>query len=90
MRKLDTDLGAIYHKGDFYYLEKIYKDLGELIDEGPIIKIRAKKRGFKIVKSNWSIQENPYYYIQTIINDYDTDDLDPLRYVFKVKLKYMK
>ena len=33
MRKLDTNLGAIYHKDDFYYLEKIYEDLAELIDE---------------------------------------------------------
>ena len=90
MRKLDTDLGKIYHKGNFYYLEKIFEDLGELIDEEPIIKARARKRGFKIVKSNWFIEDNPYYYIQTIINDYNTDNLDPLRYMFKIKLKYMK
>ena len=90
MRKLDADLGKIYHKDDFYYLEKIYSSLGDLISEEAEIKIRAKRHGFRIVKTNWELELNPHYYIETIINDYETDDLDPLRYVFKVKLKYMK
>ena len=38
MRKLDTNLGAIYHKDDFYYLEKIFDNLGELIEEEADIK----------------------------------------------------
>ena len=90
MRKLDADLGKIYHKDDFYYLEKIYSSLGELISEEAEIKTRAKRHGFRIVKTNWELELNPYYYIETVINDYETDDLDPLRYVFKVKLKYLK
>ena len=60
------------------------------ISEEAEIKIRAKRHGFRIVKTNWELELNPHYYIETIINDYETDDLDPLRYVFKVKLKYMK
>jgi len=90
MRKLDTDLGKIYHKDDFYYLEKIYEDLGSLIEDEPMIKTRAKKHGFKIIKSNWEVEKNPYYYIETIINDSNDSYVDELRYVFKVKLKYMK
>jgi|TARA_R100000458_G_C8043014_1_gene93533 hypothetical protein len=90
MKKLDADLGKIYHKDGFYYLEKIFSELGELIEEDPIIKARAKRHGFKVIKSNWEMQQNPHYYIETIINDYDTNGLDPLRYVFKLKLKYMK
>ena len=33
MRELDKDLGKIYNKDDFYYLEKIYEYLSELIRE---------------------------------------------------------
>jgi len=90
MRKLDEDLGKIYHKGDFYYLEKIFEDLGELISEEKEIKTRAKRHGFKIIKTNWEMQKNPYYYIQTIMNDSNDSYVDELRYVFKVKLKYTK
>ena len=90
MRKLDTDLGKIYHKNDFYYLEKIYEDLSELINEESEIKKRAKRHGFKIIKTNWEIEKNPYYYIETIINDSNDNYVDKLRYVFKVKLKYTK
>ena len=90
MRKLDTDLGKIYHKNDFYYLEKIYENLAELIRDESLIKTRAKKHGFKTIKSNWILEDNPNYYIQTIINDFNTEGLNQLRYVFKLKLKYMK
>ena len=90
MRKLDTELGTIYHKDDFYYLEKIYEDLADLINEEAEIKKRAKRHGFKIIKTNWETEKNPYYYIETIINDSNDSYIDELRYVFKVKLKYMK
>lgn len=90
MRKLDTDLGKIYSKGNFYYLEKIFDSLEELIEEENDIKQRAKRHGFKIMKTNWAIESNPHYYIEAIINDFNVDDLDESRYVFKVKLKYMK
>ena len=90
MRKLDADLGKIYHKDGFYYLEKIFDDLSELIEEEPTIKKRAKKHGFRIIKSHWTMEENPHYYIETIMNDYNTKGLNKLRYVFNIKLKYMK
>ena len=90
MRKLDADLGKIYHKDDFYYLEKIYEDLSELISEESEIKKRAKRHGFKIIKSSWEIEKNPYYYIETIINDANDIYVNESRYVFKVKLKYTK
>tara|TARA_R110000824_G_scaffold213358_4_gene399626 strand:- start:82 stop:354 length:273 start_codon:yes stop_codon:yes gene_type:complete len=90
MRKLDTDLGKIYHKGNFYYLEKTYDSLTGLIEDEDEVKDRARRNGFKIIKSNWAIEDNPYYYIETIINDYETDGIDTIRYVFKLKLKYIK
>jgi len=90
MKELDENIGKIYQKNDFYYLEKIFNTLGDLVNEEEEIKVRAKRHGFKIIKAHWSLEENPYYYIQTIINDYDVENLDPLRYVFKLKLKYMK
>ena len=88
--KLDADIGKVYCRGDFYYLEKIFKDLGSLIDEEDEIKRRAKRHGFKIVKSHWEVQSNPNYHIETIINENDTTGLNPLRFVYVVKLKYKK
>ena len=90
MRKLDTDLGKIYHEGEFYYLEKIFESLGDLIEEEVEIKTRAKRHGFKIIKTNWETEKNPYYYIETIINDSNDKYINELRYVFKLKLKYTK
>ena len=90
MKQLDEDIGRIYYKNDFYYLEKVFEDLGSLCNEEAMIKKRAKSHGFKIIKTNWAIEENPYYHIETVINNYNTEGLDPLRYVFKVKLKYIK
>ena len=90
MRKLDTSLGKIYHKNDFYYLEKIYDSLIELIEDEDEVKDRARRNGFKIMKTNWVIEDNPYYYIETIMNDYQTDNIETIRYVFKLKLKYIK
>ena len=90
MRELDADIGKIYSKNNFYYLEKIYADLSELIAEEDSIKKRAKKHGFKVIKSNWLIEDNPYYYVQTVLNNYKTKGLDPLRYIYKIKLKYLK
>ena len=90
MKKLDTSLGKIYHKNDFYYLEKIYDSLIELIEDEDEVKDRARRNGFKIMKTNWVIEDNPYYYIETIMNDYQTDNIETIRYVFKLKLKYIK
>ena len=66
------------------------EDLAELIDEEEEIKTRAKRHGFKIIKTNWEAEKNPYYYIETIINDSNDIYVDESRYVFKVKLKYTK
>tara|TARA_R100000654_G_scaffold22651_2_gene44886 strand:- start:7526 stop:7795 length:270 start_codon:yes stop_codon:yes gene_type:complete len=89
MKKIDKDLGKVYTKDNYYYLEKIYEKLGQLIDEEPIIKKRAKSYGFKVVKSSWHMEDNPYYYIQTIVND-SKKGIDELRYVCRLKLKYTK
>jgi len=90
MKKLDADLGKIYHKNDSYYLEKIYYSLTELIEDEDEVKDRARRNGFKIIKTNWTLEDNPYYHIETIMNDYETDGIDMIRYVFKLKLKYIK
>ena len=90
MKKLDTDLGKIYHKNNFYYLEKIYDSLLELIEDEDEVKDRARKNGFKIIKTNWIIEDNPYYYIETIMHDYQIDNIERVRYIFKLKLKYIR
>ena len=97
--KIDESDQVIKDVIDFFYskvstgsaaIEKIYDSLTELIKDEDRIKDRARRNGFKILKSNWAIEDNPYYYIETIMNDYETDGIDMLRYVFKLKLKHIK
>ena len=90
MRELDKDLGNIYEKDGYYFLEKIYDNLYDLIDEENLLKRNAISKGFVIEDYSWQIEDNPYYYIETIMNDYQTDNIETIRYVFKLKLKYIK
>ena len=90
MRELDNDLGKIYEKNGYFYLEKIFYDLGHLMDEDSEIKRNAKNKGFKVKDYKWVIEDNPYYDIETIINDGDESKADPNRYVLKLKLEYTK
>ena len=46
MREINRDEGRVYSIDDHYYLEKIYDDLLDLIQEEKKIKTRARKRGF--------------------------------------------
>ena len=87
---LELLIFQIYHKNDFYYLEKIYDSLTELIEDEKEVKDRARRNGFKIIKTNWALEDNPYYYIETIMNNFESSDIDMLKYVFKLKLKYIK
>ena len=42
MKKLDENIGKIYHENGYYYLEKIYNSLVELMSEEASVKKRAK------------------------------------------------
>ena len=90
MRELDRDLGKIYHIDDHYYLEKIFDNLDELIKDEKRIKAKAKKSGFVVKDHNWAIEDNPNYAIEKIINDGDTSNISKVRFIFKIKLEYIK
>ena len=87
MRDLDENIGKIYVENDFYYLEKVYTCMANMIIEEPEVKKRAKKHNFKIVSCKWYIEKNPYYYIEKIIKE-KKQDTDKNRYRFKLKLSY--
>ena len=90
MKGLDENIGKIYHEKGFYYLEKVYEDLVELIDDESRVKRRAKKHGFKVMQSNWHLGKNPNHAIETIINSGNIKHIDKSRYIYKMKLKYLK
>tara|TARA_R100001244_G_scaffold46097_1_gene41343 strand:- start:1063 stop:1335 length:273 start_codon:yes stop_codon:yes gene_type:complete len=90
MREIDRDLGKIYHIDDYYYLEKIFDNLYDLIEDERRIKIKSKKNGFLVKDYSWSVEDNPNYIIASIINDGDTSDINEVRFVFKIKLEYTK
>lgn len=48
MRELDADIGKIYSKNNFYYLEKIYADLSELIMDEDSIKKEQRNMGLEL------------------------------------------
>ena len=90
MREIDKDLGKIYHIDDYYYLEKIFDDLYDLMEDERRIKAKAKKNGFIVKDYSWITEDNPNYIIESIINDGDASDVNKVRFVFKVKLEYTK
>ena len=90
MREIDRDLGKIYHIDDYYYLEKIFDDLCDLMEDERRIKIKAKKSGFIVKDYSWCVEDNPNYVIERIINDGNTSDINEVRFVFKIKLEYNK
>tara|TARA_R100000234_G_scaffold118710_1_gene99752 strand:+ start:4404 stop:4673 length:270 start_codon:yes stop_codon:yes gene_type:complete len=89
MNELDENIGKIYVEGDYYFLEKIYASLADLINEEPIVKKRAKNHSFKLISSKWFMELNPFYHIETILNKSKTKP-EKNRYRLKIKLKYNK
>ena len=71
-------------------LEKIYDSLVELIGEEPRVKKRAKRHGFKIIKSHWHLGKNPFYNVEAILNAGKKKHVEKSRYIYKMKLKYVK
>ncbi len=90
MRELGEDIGRIYKENDYFYLEKVFGTLGELIKEEPSIKSRSRKNGFKIIKSSWSMHKNPNYVIEYIMNDGNIPSGFRVRFTYKMKLEYIK
>jgi len=90
MKELGEDIGRIYKKDDYFYLEKVFDSLDKVMSEEASIKARAKKNGFKIIKSSWAIQKNPYYAIEYIMNDGDIPPGSEVRYKYKMKLEYIR
>ena len=90
MKKLDENIGKIYHENGYYYLEKIYNSLVELMSEEASVKKRAKRHGFKIIKSHWHLGKNPFYNVEAILNAGKKKYIDKSRYIYKMKLKYVK
>ena len=90
MRELDRDLGKIYQIDDYYYLEKIFDNLADLIEDEKRIKSKAKNSGFLVKNHNWAIEDNPNYAIEKIINDGDISNISKVRFIFKIKLEYIK
>tara|TARA_R110002020_G_scaffold20393_2_gene69898 strand:- start:3576 stop:3842 length:267 start_codon:yes stop_codon:yes gene_type:complete len=88
MREISQDLGKVYEKDGYYFLEKIYSNMQDLMKADPILKKDAKKRGFKVKDYTWSIEDNPYYSIQKIINDGYDAYVDQNRYILTLKLEF--
>jgi len=89
MKELDENTGKIYVEDDFYYLEKIYTCLAEMIKEEAMVKRRAERHHFKVVETDWIIEDNPFYYIETILDE-TGKTIDKNRYRYKLKLEYKK
>ena len=90
MRGLDKRIGRVYEKEGFYYLEKIYDDLSELMIEERSIKNKAIANGFVIHDYSWSVKENPTHLIESIIYEGDKRKYSENVFVFELKLEYMK
>lgn len=90
MRELNKKDGRVYSLDDFYFLEKNYIDLKDLIDDEKWIKNKSRKNGFRVVSSSWQMQDNPDFTIESVIYGKTLKETSPIRYVFKLKLEYTK
>ena len=90
MREINREDGKVYTIDEFYFLEKNYIDLGKLIEDEKWIVSRSKKNGFRVVKSNWYMQNNPDFTIESVIYGTTPKHTSPIRYMFKLQLEYTK
>tara|TARA_R110002167_G_scaffold344290_1_gene553545 strand:- start:294 stop:566 length:273 start_codon:yes stop_codon:yes gene_type:complete len=89
MREINRDEGKVYSIEDKFFLEKIYEDLDELIDDEKYIKAKCKKNGFKVLKYSWSIQDNPKHLISKLFDPVPKSEaVSPINFLFKLTLKY--
>ena len=66
MKLADRKNGKIVKEGDFFYLEKTYKDMGKLLKEEEHIIEKIEENNFVYLDNTVSICQNP---------DYDLDRL---------------
>ena len=90
MREIDKDLGRVYSEGEYYFLEKVFYSLYELMVDEQQIKKRARRNNFKVIGSNWAIEDNPHYRIEKIMNNGFNPISNKVRFVYKIKLDYLK
>ena len=54
-----------------------------------MVKRRAERHHFKVVETDWIIEDNPFYHIETILDE-TGKTIDKNRYRYKLKLEYKK
>ncbi|MAK30733.1 hypothetical protein [Acinetobacter sp.] len=79
MRAIVTKFGKVYYDDDSYYLERIYDDMADLIEDEKVIKSNIRKADFKIKKSEWQMKAYPFAMKE-----------DKLRFILKLDLEYEK
>jgi hypothetical protein len=90
MREIDRELGRVYEKEGFYYLEKTYDTLSDLMTEERSIRNKAIENGFVVHDYSWNIKKNPTHIIESIVYDGDKSKYNENIFIFEVKLEYMK
>ena len=79
----------MYSIDNKFFLEKVYEDLDELMEDEKYIKDNCKKNGFKILNHSWCIQDNPNYHKDKFFNlENSTKYISPISFLFKLTLKY--
>ena len=90
MREIERETGRVYEEDGFFYLEKIYTDLYDLIEEEKNIKNKAVKNNFIVHNYSWAIKKNPSRIIESIIYDGDKSKCNENIFMLEVKLEYIK
>ena len=89
MREVNGEQGRVYSVNDKFFLEKVYEDLDELMEDEKYIKAKCKKNGFKVLNSAWCIKDNPKYLIDQLFDsEYSSKFISPINFLFKLTLKY--
>ena len=89
MREVNGEQGRVYSIDDKFFLEKVYDELDELIEDEKFIKAKCRKNGFNVLESSWCVKDNPTYLIDQLFeSDYNSKFINPINFLFKLTLKY--
>jgi hypothetical protein len=89
MREVNGEQGRVYNVDGKYFLEKIYDDLDELMEDEKFIKAKCKKNGFNVLDYSWCIKDNPKYIINQLFDSkYSPEFISPINFLFKLTLQY--
>tara|TARA_R100000458_G_scaffold56656_1_gene61797 strand:- start:154 stop:384 length:231 start_codon:yes stop_codon:yes gene_type:complete len=76
MREIETRFGKVSLDSSSFFVERVYADLIDLIEDEEDLKDRMEDSGFTILDSTWKIKTHPL--------------ADDLLYILNIQIEYLE